>query len=974
MTPAQWEMVKELFDEALEQEEESRSRLLAGVDPIVVSEVRRLIGQYEKAGDFLETPASMPVIEEVLAGPRFKPDEVVASRYTIVNLLGEGGMGEVYLAQDGELDARVALKTVRPGANFDLSSQKRLRREVLLARRITHPNVCRIFDAGRHCAESRADLLFFTMEYLAGEPLSARIKRVGAIDPATLLPIALDVCAALEAAHTLGIVHRDLKPSNVMLADGRAVVMDFGLAISRDPAEDSRNPSTALTNPGQLLGTLEYMAPEQIRGQPSTSASDIYSLGVMLFEALAGERPYRAGSSVEEMLKRFLDPSPPVRARNPSVPASWDALIRQCLAVEPGARPSSAGEVASRLRGRDPFRMPLLARRTILAAGAVVSLSYAGYRYLSSKGPAAVRGAKLVVAGEWGAASDFAAAETQMTQSLQQSGQIRLWNPKALPQVLAAMGRSDEEPLTPAIWREVALREGQHFVVFVSGSEVGEGYSFSVRLEQVLGDPARSWKAWQNSFQAHSKDQILRSVDDAAIWLRETLGEPAAEIAESAAPERVTTPSWPALREFHAAERLIAGGKRREAIAHLDAALRHDPQFTMALYRKGDLHVSLSENEAGYRAWLLALESSKQRPLSKREDLKLRGMLASDTADYQTAERLFREYSQRFPEEMYGHYYRISPLQFLGRNEESLVAVDASAKFGERKHPVLMHRLFGLLPLGRFDEARVIAGQLDADGAKEWAQEARGMTAFVQGQSKEALDRYEAAAKLAEPQRASQMRLYQAFILADAGETERAIRHLREGERADAIGFRAERAQKLLSIAALEMDRGETRLAVEAARGAIEIERSPLCLSVAAEIFAQAGEVQRAQSILDGIAKLDIHVYVCARNRAASAIALARRDFAAALRFAQAAAAADAPGWGKYYLAQALAAVGNNSEALDEAQRALRYKAYQIRQTYPEPAGYWYRTIRFAEKVAVQSGDPRLQENSALKAGLQQRN
>jgi tetratricopeptide (TPR) repeat protein len=382
-----------------------------------------------------------------------------------------------------------------------------------------------------------------------------------------------------------------------------------------------------------------------------------------------------------------------------------------------------------------------------------------------------------------------------MKQTLQQSGQVRLWNPRALPQVLSAMGKTAEQPVTPPVWREIALREGQQFVAFLSGSTVGDGYSLNVRLEQVLGDPARPWKSWQNSFQANSRDQIFRSVDEAARWLRESLGEPAAEIAESASPERVTTPSWPALREFHSAERLIAAGQRRAAIAHLNAALRHDPQFTMALYRKGDVHVSLSENEEGYRAWMLALDSSKLRPLSKREDLKLRGMLASDTADYQTAERLFREYAQRFPDEMYGHYYRISPLQFLGRSEESLVAADTSLRFNERKRPVLMHRLFGLLPLGRFDEALGVADRLDADGAREWALEARGMTAYAQGQSKAAFERYEAAVKLAEPQRASQMRLYQAFILADAGERDRAIAHLREYEKVDAKGFRAELAQ-----------------------------------------------------------------------------------------------------------------------------------------------------------------------------------
>jgi serine/threonine protein kinase len=379
MTPSQWESVKELFDEVLEQDAATRIRRLSEADPVVASEVDRLLGQYEAAGDFLEAPINAPLAERGLAH-RFGPGDRIGGRYTVVRLLGEGGMGEVYLAHDGELDEHVALKTVRPGVNFDLSSQRRLRREALLARRITHPNVCRIFDAGRHQSGSDAGLIFFTMEYLAGEPLSVRINREGAMGPDALLPVALDVCAALGAAHAMGIVHRDLKPSNVMLTPTRAVIMDFGLAVARNAPDDGRDPSTALTDTGQILGTLEYMSPEQLRGRPSTTASDIYSLGVILFEALTGERPFRAGSTVDEMLSRFLDAPPSARARNPKVDLGWDVLIRQCLAVEQQARPRSADEVARRLGKRNRFTLPRPSRRTVIAAGAAVSLFYAGSR------------------------------------------------------------------------------------------------------------------------------------------------------------------------------------------------------------------------------------------------------------------------------------------------------------------------------------------------------------------------------------------------------------------------------------------------------------------------------------------------------------------------------------------------------------------------------------------------------------------
>ncbi|HEX8952646.1 MAG TPA: serine/threonine-protein kinase, partial [Polyangia bacterium] len=208
----------------------------------------------------------------------------MAGRYRVVKLLARGGMGEVYHAEDEELREPVALKIIRPEIAKDRRTIKRFQREVRLARKVTHPNVCRCFDVGYHTADGKTPISFITMELLLGETLSARLKR-GRLATAEAAPLVRQMAAALSAAHRAGIVHRDFKPDNVLLvpgADGeplRAVVTDFGVA--RAVAGQVRRGSS-LTAAGMKVGTPAYMAPEQVEGAPLTPAADVYALGVVL--------------------------------------------------------------------------------------------------------------------------------------------------------------------------------------------------------------------------------------------------------------------------------------------------------------------------------------------------------------------------------------------------------------------------------------------------------------------------------------------------------------------------------------------------------------------------------------------------------------------------------------------------------------------------------------------------------------------
>ena len=283
-------------------------------------------------------------------GGRFVPGQVLADRYRVAGLLGRGGMGEVYKAEDLKLEQVVALKFLPEALSKDRTAMERFHREVRLARQITHPNVCRVYDIGE--AEGRH---FLSMEFISGEELASVLKRFGRLPADKAVEIARQICAGLFAAHRKGIVHRDLKPANVMVdSDGNARVTDFGLAAL---AEDI---------PGnELAGTPAYMSPEQLDGRELTTGSDIYSLGLVLYELFTGKRAFDA-PSLPELLRLRQSGTPPssptslVRDLDPLI----ERVILRCLEKEPERRPASALHVAAALPGGDPLAAALAAGET----------------------------------------------------------------------------------------------------------------------------------------------------------------------------------------------------------------------------------------------------------------------------------------------------------------------------------------------------------------------------------------------------------------------------------------------------------------------------------------------------------------------------------------------------------------------------------------------------------------------------------
>lgn len=332
---ADWGMVKSVFADVLELAPDQRTAHLARVcatNEDLRAEVESLLAAHPHGTDFFKTLAielGAPAVE----GPCFQPGEWVAERFNIIRFLSSGGMCDVFEAEDTDLNDRVALKTLRAGGLSDWKLQA-FKQEVKLARRITSDHVCRIFDVSKHKRTGRPDVLLLSMELIRGGTLASEIRSRGRIQDNQTLIWVLQIADGLEAAHRLGILHCDLKSTNVMLSPSpggspRAVITDFGL---------SRAVATENNESSLVAGTPAFMAPEQLGGAPPGVETDIYALGVVMYEMLTGELPFDDSASLSDlaMQKQVRPTAPSVLV--PGLQEKWDAVVLKCLECDPNKR------------------------------------------------------------------------------------------------------------------------------------------------------------------------------------------------------------------------------------------------------------------------------------------------------------------------------------------------------------------------------------------------------------------------------------------------------------------------------------------------------------------------------------------------------------------------------------------------------------------------------------------------------------
>jgi eukaryotic-like serine/threonine-protein kinase len=709
MDQDRWKTVNRIFHAALEVDIAQRRDLVlaqADGDPEVQSEVELLLQADADAGSYLETPANL---SEAISGRSLDivAGDVLCDRFRIVREIAEGGMGRVFEAFDTELSVQVALKVIRPDIVSIPQAVSRFRQEVRLARSITHPHVCRTFDIERgiHVSHGqRTEIVFLTMEFLFGETLAARIKRNGALPLGEALTIARQIADALHAAHTLGVIHRDMKPANIMLVANegvtqecpRAVITDFGLA-RLDPLFVAEGLSS-FTNTDHPIGTLAYMAPEQLEGTAVSAATDIYAFGLILFEMVTGERAFPSNNLLTGIADRLHGSLRLRRIVAPEIPPNWHLTIDHCLSIRPSDRPQDAADVIATLErdrsqfysflgrpyGKSSLRLPrtfaILA--TFLLA---VALLTTGLRLHLSKADSKVNPGALVYLTEvknQSGEKSFNNLTELIRAGLSQSMQVNLLDQGRIGDILQQMTKSPVTMIDATMAREIAMRAGAVRVIFAKLTGSHGNYSLDVDIQKPDNTPTRYRDHWTKSFAWHESgpdhdsstipNEVLANVRSASDWIRHEVGESANDLARlDSPPEDVTTNNWEALEEYSDAERLARGSDREGAVNELKSALEKDPHFALADALLGDIEIELDHPKEGYGAYGKALEIDTQRRLSLRERDRIKGIVAHDNADYEAAEAAYREYTLYYPNDYLAWFRRGRPLLMLGRPDES---------------------------------------------------------------------------------------------------------------------------------------------------------------------------------------------------------------------------------------------------------------------------------------------------------------
>ena len=342
MNPDRWRQIERIYHLALDRPPHEREGFLDsechGDEPLRL-ELDLLLRRTPSAENFLTEPAAAIAAQSIdVAAPAVLPEQI--GRYRVTGKLGEGGMGVVYEAVDDRLGRPLALKVIRQETVDNAVARERFWREARLAARINHPHICQIYEVGE-----TDDQLFLAMERLDGEPLSARLAR-GAVPLVEAVRIGMEMLGALDALHGCGVVHRDLKPSNIFLTRHGVKLLDCGLA--RPPQDEVGETNHALTQPGLIMGTPKYMAPEQLQGSVIDARTDVFATGVILYEMLAGYLPFEA-STLAPIANKILHTDPPVLGGSPAI-ATADRVIHRALAKAPDQRYPSASAMADDLR------------------------------------------------------------------------------------------------------------------------------------------------------------------------------------------------------------------------------------------------------------------------------------------------------------------------------------------------------------------------------------------------------------------------------------------------------------------------------------------------------------------------------------------------------------------------------------------------------------------------------------------------
>ncbi len=637
-----------------------------------------------------------PVMTETLQAPvhELTTGSTFAGRYQVIEELGHGGMGRVYKVQDTKIGEKVALKLIRPEAGLDRKSLDRFSNELKLARKIRHKNVCQMFDLGEDQGTR-----FITMEYVNGEDLKQLIRKVGRLSPGQAVGIARQVCDGLREAHKLGVIHRDLKPQNIMVdADGNVRIMDFGIARSLT--------AKSTTAPGVLIGTPEYMSPEQVEGQGVDMRSDIYSLGVILYEMVTGRLPFIGETPLSVAHKHKYELPEDPRKLNTQVPEDLGRVVLKCLAKDAGQRYQSAAELGEELARIEnglpttarlaPEKKPTTSReitlkltpKKLLLPGLAVLALIAVFVVLWQGLPLKKASASLPTSGKPTLAVLYFENKSGdekldgwrdilselLITSLSQSKYVRVITGEEMYTILRRLGLDDARKYSSEDIERIAAQSRATRVLRGSFIKAGENFIITAGLQK----PGAGDNPPPIQLEASSEKDIIVKVTDLARQVKEGLNLTAAQLANDSDKEagKITTSSPEALKYYVEGRRYQAKLENDKAILYLKKAVEIDPEFAMA-YRA--LRLLCGETAEGRFYSKKALELSVNLPDNERLNIEAGYFVRLE--NYAKAIEIFEKLLQAYPDNQIGQ-------NNLGANYLQIGEVDKALEHFGRAHEI----------------------------------------------------------------------------------------------------------------------------------------------------------------------------------------------------------------------------------------------------------------------------------------------
>jgi len=731
MTPERWQSVKEVLHQALELQPHERSTFLeraCSSDPTLRHEVDNLLAEEVSAG-FLE-PVSSEADAEEPPSKRDDSDDLhlvgsAVSHYRVLHKLGRGGMGVVYEAEDLKLHRHVALKFLPQAVADDPTALRRFEREAQAASALNHPNICTIYGVEEHDRHS-----VIVMELLEGENLKDRIGK-GPLAAGQLLDFALQAFDALAAAHSRGIIHRDIKPGNIFItAEGRVKILDFGLAKEqRNHAAEDDVEKESLTEEGVILGTTPYLSPDQIRGEELDCSSDLFSMGVVLYEAATGKRPF-VGKNRALLMDAILHAKPVSPSRvNRALPSSFDAIIARLLEKNRASRYQNACDVCADLRqlkreielGQPTIAPALtvlqkkrrLAGWTVILSASVLAMAIAAGLLHYFHRPKPLTEKDTIVLADFENKTGDAVFDDTLKQALalhlEQSPFLKVLSDENLNATLRLMGRQPGEHLTVAVARDLCQRTASK--ALLSGSISTLGTQYVVSLQAVDCSSGDSLAKAQS--QAASKEQVLKAVSDAANVVRRKLGESLASVQHYDAPlEEATTSSLEALKAFSAGWKAQLQGDTT-SIPFYKQAIELDPNFALAYSQLATPYINVGEMTRATAAVRKAFELRGR--VSEHEKLRITAYYYSFvTGELQKSSEVYELWRQEYPRDLIPNVELTNNYMVEGNWQQALLEAQQALRADAQNNYVWFNLASIYLALNRLEDAKAALDQAQA--------------------------------------------------------------------------------------------------------------------------------------------------------------------------------------------------------------------------------------------------------------------